>query len=94
MAVEAGAGGVTLKAAGSAERTVEAREGGAGVASMAGMAWARCWAFEGTACCSPPWGGRASTLAMTGGATVMCSSALGFPLEEGMGKVRGYRFIT
>ena len=56
LAMEAGTGGVTAMAAGRAESTAEGWEGGTGpgVASMAGRGWARCWAFEDTACCSPP----------------------------------------
>lgn len=56
LAIEAGTGGVTARAAGRVERTAEGWDGGMGpgVASMVGMAWARCWAFEVTACCSPP----------------------------------------
>lgn len=49
---------------------------------MLGMAWERCcWAGEEAACCCcspPPWEGRASTVAMTGGAMDMWTSALGF----------------
>lgn len=82
LAIEAGTGGVTAMAAGRAERMLEGWEGGTGpgVASMVGMAWARCWACE--ACCSPPWEGSASTVAMTGGATAMWTSALGFTLRK------------
>lgn len=84
LAMEAGAGGVTAMAAGSADRTEEGWEGGTGpgAASMVGMPWARCWGVEDTTCCSPPPGGNASTVAMAGGATAMWTSALGFTLRE------------
>lgn len=84
LAIEAGTGGVTAMAAGKADRTVEGWEGGTGpgVASIVGMACARCWVLEDTAWGSPPWEGSASTVAMTGGATAMCTSDLGFTLRE------------
>lgn len=86
LAIEAGTGGVTAMAAGRADRTAEGWDGGTGpgVASNVGMAWARCCAFDDSSCCSPPpaWEGSASTVAITGGATAMCTSALGFTLSR------------
>lgn len=52
LAMEAGTGGVTAMAAGRADSTLEGWEGGTGpgVASMVGMAWAKCCWLDDTCC--------------------------------------------
>lgn len=83
LAMEAGTGGVTAMAAGRAERTAVGWEGGvgAGGARRVGMACEWCWAGVDSGCCSPPWLGRASTVAMTGDAIATWKSDLGFTLN-------------
>ncbi len=82
LAMEAGTGGVTAMAAGRAERTAVGWEGGtgAGGARRVGIACVWYWVGVDSICCSPPWLGRASTVAMTGCAIATWTSDLSFTL--------------